>query len=128
MVELVENACLAGRSILIVEDEPLIALGIAEEFRSAGASVITAQRLQDGLRLAGHPDLSAAVLDFGLSDGEGTALCELLTKRRVPFVLHTGYDHLHESCHAGVLIAKPAAPAKLVAAVARILTSQQAQR
>ena len=32
------KAPLAGRSVLIVEDEPLIALDIAEGFRRAGAS------------------------------------------------------------------------------------------
>ena len=123
-----ETADLKGRSILIVEDEPLIALDIAESFQMAGASVMTAHQLHDGLRLAGHPDLSGAVLDFGLSDGEGTALCERLTERGVPFVLHTGYQHVNEACRAGVLIPKPAAPAELVATVARLLASSEARR
>jgi hypothetical protein len=43
----VDSVSLAGRSILIVEDEPLIALNIAESFHNAGASVMTAHRLQD---------------------------------------------------------------------------------
>src|SRR6476619_5348553 len=120
------KAPLAGRSILIVEDEPLIALDIAEGFRSAGASVLSAHNLQDGLRLAGHPDLSAAVLDFGLRDGEGTALCARLKDRRIPFVLHTGYQHTSEACHAGVLVPKPTAQAELVSTVARLLASEEA--
>jgi DNA-binding response OmpR family regulator len=118
---------LAGRSILIVEDEPLIALDIAEGFRSAGASVLSAHNLQDGLRFAGHADLSAAVLDFGLSDGEGTALCERLKERHIPFVLHTGYQHINEACHAGVLVPKPAAPAELVSTIASLLASTGAR-
>src|SRR2546423_6457380 len=109
---------LAGRSILIVEDEPLIALDITEGFRSAGASVLSAHNLQDGLRLAGHPDLSAAVLDFGLPDAEGTALCERLRDRQIPFVLHTGYQHTNEACHAGELVLKPTPPAGLDSTVA----------
>ena len=117
------KAPLAGRSILIVEDEPLIALDIAEGFRSAGASVLSAHNLQDGLRLAGHPDLSAAVLDFGLRDDEGTALC--VKDRQIPFVLHTGYQHTNEACHAGVLVPKPTAPAELVSTVARLLASEE---
>jgi CheY-like chemotaxis protein len=80
---------LAGHTILVVEDEPLIALGIVEDFKAAGASVHTAYNLCDGLRLADHPDLSAAVVDFGLSDGKGSALCERLNERQVPFILHT---------------------------------------
>jgi DNA-binding response OmpR family regulator len=120
------KAPLAGRSILIVEDEPLIALDIAEGFRRAGASVLSAHNLQDGLRLAGHPDLSAAVLDFGLRDVEGTALCARLKDRQIPFVLHTGYQHTNEACHAGVLVPKPTAPAELVSTVARLLASEEA--
>jgi hypothetical protein len=44
--------------------------------------------------LAAHPDLSAAVLDFGLSDGERFALCAGLNERHVPFVLHIGNTHV----------------------------------
>lgn len=108
---------LSGCTVLVVEDEPLIALDIVEAMRTAGASVLTAHRLVDGLRLAGHPDLSAAVVDFGLSDGVGTELCERLNQRGVPFVLHSGYQHVHESCRSGTVVPKPASPYELVSAV-----------
>lgn len=103
--------------MLVVEDEPLIALDIAEAMRTAGASVLTAHKLEDGLRLAAHPDLSAAIVDFGLSDDVGTALCERLTERGVPFVLHSGYVHIDEACRTGVVVPKPATPYQLVTAV-----------
>jgi hypothetical protein len=80
--------------------------------------------LDDGLRLAGHPDLSAAVLDFGLKDDEGTALCERLTERRIPFVLHSGYSHVHHACLAGVVIPKPATQTVLVTTIARLLRTE----
>ena len=47
----------------MVDDEPLVALDIAQCLQSEGASVQTAHCLADGLRLAEHHDLSAAVLD-----------------------------------------------------------------
>ena len=53
---------LTRRNILVVENEPLIALDIADCLRAAGASVRTAHSLAAGLRLAAHRDLSAAVL------------------------------------------------------------------
>ena len=108
---------LTGRMILVVEDEPLIALNITECLQAEGASVHTAHNLADGLRLAEHPDLSAAVLDFGLSDGEGTALCERLKQRGVPFVLHTGYDHAADACRSGIILPKPATREQLLSAV-----------
>jgi DNA-binding response OmpR family regulator len=81
------EALLQERSILVVEDGPLIALNIVDCFRQVGASVLSAHNLRDGLRLAGHPDLSAAVVDFGSRDGDGAALCERLAERSIPFVM-----------------------------------------
>jgi DNA-binding response OmpR family regulator len=107
--------------VLVVEDEPLIALDIVQGFRAAGASVFCARNLRDGLRLAGHPDLAAAVVDFGLSDGEGTALCERLNQRGVPFVLHTGYSHVGEVCTSAIVVPKPATPDQLVSAIEKLL-------
>jgi len=112
---------LAGHTILVVEDEPLIALAIVEDCKAAGAQVHTAYNLCDGLRLADHPDLSAAVVDFGLSDGKGSALCERLNERQVPFILHTGYTHVHEACRSGIVVPKPAAPGQLVSVIERLL-------
>ena len=108
---------LTGRSILLVEDEPIIALDIAQGFRAAGAVVFIASNLIDGIRLADHPDLSAAVLDFGLSDGHGTALCERLNQRGIPFLLHTGYPHVKGACSSAMIVPKPAAPSQLVSAI-----------
>ena len=112
---------LRGHSVLIVEDEPLIELDIVDCFRKAGASVLTAHRLADGLRMAGLSELSAAVVDFGLSDGDGSALCERLKERGIPFVLHSGYSHVHHACRDAVLVPKPANPEVLVSAIARLL-------
>ena len=123
-----EKACLIGCSVLVVEDEPLIALDIVEQLRQAGACVFTAHHLQDGLRLASHPDLSAAVVDFGLQDGDGALLCQRLQEHGIPFVLHSGYSHLPDACRAGVVIAKPASPTALVAAVARLLQPAEAAK
>ncbi len=111
---------LAGHAVLIVEDEPLVALGIANSFQKAGASILTASKVQDGLHLAGHPDLSAAVVDFGLHDGEATALCRRLKERGIPFILHSGYSHVCDDCRAGVVIPKPAKPDELVGTVVRL--------
>jgi DNA-binding response OmpR family regulator len=112
---------LTGHKILLVEDEPLIALDIAEGLQAAGASVLTAYTLRDGLRFVSEPDLSAAILDFGLSDGEAQALCERLDERRVPFILHTGYAKADVQCGSGVVVSKPATPQELVSTVQKLL-------
>ena len=48
---------LVGRSILIVEDEPLIALDIRRSFEAAGARVVVMRTLQTALAAVEDPDL-----------------------------------------------------------------------
>jgi DNA-binding response OmpR family regulator len=112
---------LTGHTILVVEDEPLIALDIVEGLTAPGASVHTAHNLQDGLRLAARPDLSAAIVDFGLQEGEGSALCEQLNARRVPFILHTGYAHTGAACESGIIVPKPATQQEVGRALEQLL-------
>jgi CheY-like chemotaxis protein len=57
---------LAGHSILIVEDEILIALDLRFSFEKAGASVVTVHSLPDAIRHVEQDGLSGAVLDHGL--------------------------------------------------------------
>ena len=108
---------LVGQAILVVEDEPLVALEIAQCLRAAGAAVVVAHCLREALLLADRPDLSAAVLDFGLRDGDTGALCERLNARDIPFVLYTGYLHVDEACSKGVRLSKPASAEELLSAV-----------
>jgi len=113
---------LHGRTILVAEDEPLIALDVADTIKRAGASVLLAHSLKDGLRLAEQADLSAAVLDFGRSDGEAGELCQRLNGRGVPYVLYSGYGHVDEACRGGLVLPKPATPGALIDALSKALT------
>ena len=81
---------LAGRSILVVEDEPLVCLDLTERLQDAGATVFAASHLDKALGLVDHPNLSAGVLDFDLGKADSTAVCWRLVDRRIPFVFHTG--------------------------------------
>ena len=81
------DSVLTGRLILIVEDEPLIAMDLAQAFERAGARVVSANTLRHAVLLVENDDLSAAVLDHGLGDGDSSRLCERLKQREVPFLL-----------------------------------------
>ena len=116
-----QSTSLAGRTILVVEDEPLIALDIVTALRRVGANVVSAATL-DGAKLLVELDkLSAAVLDFGLRGGDANGLCARLNERDVPYILHSGYTRLGDQCHRGVVVAKPANPSVLVDALLRLL-------
>ncbi len=56
---------LAGRVILIIEDEPL-ALNISDAFQDEGAKTITARTLAAALVAVEDPALSAAIVDHAL--------------------------------------------------------------
>ena len=85
-------APLHGRTILIVEDEPFIALDMEATLSSAGAQVISVLPLEEAFEAAQNADISAAVLDVNLGDeGDCAPLCEVLARRQVPFIFHTGY-------------------------------------
>src|SRR5262247_585794 len=83
------NKALAGRSILIVEDEPLIALELHAAFIAAGASIVSAADSKEAVRMIGLPDLSAAVVDIDLGDGDDcSTVCKRLSERGIPFVFY----------------------------------------
>jgi CheY-like chemotaxis protein len=112
------NEALAGRSILVVEDEPLIALDIVESLTSTGANPIVASILQHALELATSPNLAAAVLDYKIGDADTSPICELLKSRGIPFLFYSGYNIPRRIWPDVETLSKPATPDKLVTAVA----------
>ena len=115
---------LVGYSILVVEDEPLIALDVAQGLEAAGARVLTARRLSDALMMAEDPALSAAVLDHNLNEGDSSAVCDKLKERNIPFVLYSGFSKIDGACSEGELVQKPVHPQVLVITVAKLLKSR----
>ena len=83
---------LAGARILLVEDEPVIALDFTQVPACHGAMVIgPAAELAEALALlAGHPGIDAAVLDVHLIRQDAWPIAEALVTRGIPFVFTTG--------------------------------------
>jgi len=113
---------LKGRLILVVEDEPLIALDVTRAVTTAGAKVVSAGYLESGLCSTEHPALAAAVVDLRLADGSGAKICERLRKRRVPFIIHTAYPQFARAQWPDVpMVTKPARPEEIVSALQRLI-------
>jgi CheY-like chemotaxis protein len=74
-----EHPALRGRSILVVEDEVLIAMDIVQALERAGASATMTTTVRHALILVEHDGLSAAIMDHALSDGDSTKLCARLS-------------------------------------------------
>ena len=119
-------AALAGCTVLVVEDEPLVALDIADAFKGAGAQVIVSRTLQDALRQAATANLTAAVIDHALHDGVTTSdVCAQLKERDIPFIVYSGFSKLEGACAEGELVHKPASPEMLLATLQGVLAQQR---
>jgi DNA-binding NtrC family response regulator len=110
---------LAGRSILVVQDEPLISMEMTAPFESAGAKVRQARTVAEAVNRT--DGLSAAVLDYRLGDENVPRLCALLSERRIPFMFYTGYGDLEGSYPTAVVVQKPSTARALLRAMAGLV-------
>jgi DNA-binding response OmpR family regulator len=110
--------------VLVVEDEPLIALDVEDQLRKAGARVIAAGYLDAALYMTEHPDLSAAVVDLRLGADSAIPICRRLAHRNLPFVVHTGHspDAIEREWPSVPIIQKPATPDEITDALSRSLS------
>lgn len=77
--------------ILIVEDEPLIALMLADWISELGMHPIgPAYTVSEALALLGSTPIDGAVVDINLGHERSDAVVELLAGKQIPFVLTTG--------------------------------------
>ena len=75
----------AKKTILVVDDEPHIVLGLRDALEFEGFRVISAARGKDGIALARTEAPDAVILDLMLPDVNGYAVCEEL-RRIDPYV------------------------------------------
>ena len=115
------------RRVLLVEDEELVAMAMAEELKAHGWTVVgPATTLEEAQELvSSHGRLDAAILDIHLHGRWVHALAEQLKLRGVPFVICTGYELVDPDGRFGnvPLIAKPIAPHHLGATLDALLTA-----
>lgn len=107
---------LAGLTVLIVEDEPFIALDLAFGVEEAGGVPLgPASSVAQALRLIENELPDAAIVDVDLPDGKiGPVLAVL--RPRVPVVVHTGVglpESLREAHPELLVCTKPTAPSEL---------------
>ncbi len=112
----------AGRRVLLVEDEALVAAETAARLAAAGHAVeATAASLRDAVALAGEADVDAAVLDLNLGGTMSFPAALRLRERGIPFVFLTGYQHeglIPRGFEDVPVLRKPCPPEVLEAAVA----------
>jgi len=86
-------AGLAGKRILVVEDEHLISMLVKEMLSELGVGVIgPVNTLAEGFVAVQDELLDGAILDLNLRGQHTYPLAEVLKGKGVPFVFMTGYD------------------------------------
>lgn len=112
---------LLGRSILIVEDEPLIVMDMTRCLEITGAEITSTNTLKHALLLVEHDGLAAAILDHSLGDGNSSDLCTRLTERNIPYMIYSGHSYVDGPCKGAPHLNKPATADALIAAVEQLI-------
>lgn len=109
---------LEGKTIMVVEDEALVALDLALTVEDAGAEVAgPCYRLSSALDMARRTEIDGAVLDVDLHGETVLPLAHDLQDRGVPFIFHTGRADLAALARdfpRAPICVKPSSPERLL--------------
>jgi len=101
---------LLGRRILIVEDDPFIALALEETLVEFGLVVVGAARsVREALMLARDCSFDLALLDVNIGHETIDPVADAIAARGLPFVFTTGYGRagLPEAHLERAIVEKP---------------------
>jgi CheY-like chemotaxis protein len=78
---------LAGKRLLVVDDEPMLAMDVADHLQFHGAQVAAVNSLEEAAAiLASGAALDGAILDIQLGDEEVWPVAEALERTGTPFL------------------------------------------
>ena len=115
-----------ARRVLIVEDEPLLAMNIEDMLTELGHLVVaTATRVDKALTFAEGIEFNFAVLDINLAGSNTFQVAAILRKRGIPFIFTSGYgrDGLVDGYRGDHLLTKPFGPSELEHMIAQALSA-----
>jgi two-component sensor histidine kinase len=117
------NLLLADKTILVVEDEPLIGLDIVSTLEKTGARVsgpIGTEK--EAMELIERRRFDAALLDANLHGRSVDVIATMLNRCNTPFLFVTGYgkEGLPEAYNQAGALAKPFSERQLVDAVVKL--------
>lgn len=118
-----ENSKLAGRRILVVEDEFYLAEDLCRALSEEGADVAgPASSIRKAKALIAEQRVDLAVLDVNLKGELVFPLADELRLQKVPFVFTTGYDDIMIPVEYQTIERweKPLATAKLIKRLAQL--------
>lgn len=114
--------------ILIVDDEPMIAIFLESVLVEAGFEIAgVTGNLEKALSTVESGICDAAVLDANLDGVSAAPVAAALTARGLPFLVLSGYaaDQQPEALRAGRCLLKPADPGQLIKLLNHIVSEKQ---
>jgi CheY-like chemotaxis protein len=113
-----------AKRILVVEDEPIVALSLQDTLEDLGFVVVgPAFRVASALVLARGEAIDAAILDVNMAGEDSYGIAEALRARGIPYLFATGYGRQGlEAGHEHVpVLQKPYREAQVSAGLAALL-------
>lgn len=116
------------RRILIIEDEPLLALHLETLLADAGFEMVdTAGTIEAALAIVAEAEIAAALLDANLSGRSAEPVASALALRGIPFIFVTGYgrESLPSQYQNVTMMTKPVDDRLLIRAIQRLIEPDQ---
>lgn len=89
----------AGLTVLIVEDEPIIAFALEDMLADLGAGAEIASTIEDGFALLEKDSFGFAVLDVNVKGAKSYPIADELRRRSIPLIFATGYGDAEHPAH-----------------------------
>jgi two-component sensor histidine kinase len=126
-----EPTSIKGKKLLVIEDEPLIAINIAAVLEQDGARVAgPVATVSDALNMIAKSELDGALVDANLRGHPADDIAAALTRKGIPFVFVTGYgrESLPASFARARVLKKPFSEEQLLEAAASLVEQSPAIR
>jgi PAS domain S-box-containing protein len=115
---------LEGKRILVIEDEPLVAMDLESSLMAAGCEVVgPAGTIGEAKSLVAGGRYDAALIDLNLAGHPVDEIAAALTQKNCPFAFVTGYgrEALPRGFRDAVVLGKPFGQEQLLAAIEVLL-------
>lgn len=120
-------AMLYGVTVMVIEDEKVIALDLAAILTQVGATVLgPVTQLQSGHSIFAQSKIDIATLDVGCDQATCAAIADELDDRDIPIVFITGCEreNLPVAHRNRPIVAKPFSEGAVINAIREVLEAQ----
>ncbi len=117
---------LAGKNVLVVEDEMLVMMAIEDMLTDLGCtSIAVAGSIDQALELIGTENFDLATIDLNLNGDRSYPVARALDARGVPFAFSTGYGEygIGEGFGGRPVLTKPYGDLQLVTVLTALLAA-----